>query len=299
MKKVVAVILALLLCAGLVGCGNTDTGGIKIVCSAFPQYDFLREITKDADVQLTLLLRPGQESHDYDPSSKDIAAIHAANMFVYVGGESDSWIDKTLETVDTESKSVLKLVDMVEPHAEHEGHDHGYDEHVWTSPVNVKTIVEVLCNTLCDTDPQNKTVYRTNADAYLEKLALLDTGFRSAAAAGTGKTIVVADRFPLLYFCEEYGLSYHAAFAGCAASTEPSSAQVATLIDTVKAENIPVVFKMEMSAGGVAQTIAESTGAKVRTFYSCHNLSKTDFEAGETYLSLMYKNLESIKEALG
>ncbi len=298
MKKLLCLVLAMLICLGLVGCSHTDADTVKIVCSAFPQYDFLREITKNTDVQLSLLLRPGQESHDYDPSSKDIAAIHAADMFVYIGGESDSWIDKTLETVNTENKAVLKLVDMVEPHQEHEGHDHGYDEHVWTAPQNAVTIANVLCEKLCALNAQNAAIYRKNLSLYLDKLFALDAAFENTVAEGNRKTIVVGDRFPLLYFCEEYGLSYHAAFAGCAASTEPSSADVAALIDTVNAENIPVVFKMEMSAGGVAATIAESTGAKVLTFYSCHNLSKTDFEAGETYLSLMYKNLESLKEAL-
>lgn len=298
MKKLLCIVLALLLCIGLGGCGSTDTATVKIVCSAFPQYDFLREITQGTDVALTLLLRPGQESHDYDPSSKDIAAIHAADMFVYVGGESDSWINKTLETVNTENKTVLKLLDMAEPHAEHDGHDHGYDEHVWTSPANAITIANALCENLCTLDAKNAAVYRKNLAAYADKLRALDADFKKTVQDGKRKTVVVGDRFPLLYFCEAYGLSYYAAFAGCAASTEPSSADVAALIATVKAENIPVVFKMEMSAGGVAHTIAESTGAKVLTFYSCHNLSKTDFEAGETYLSLMQKNVQALKEAL-
>lgn len=298
MKRIVAVLWAVLLCCSLVGCGSTNTGSVKIVCSAFPQYDFLREITKGADVQLTLLLRPGQESHDYDPSSKDIAAIHAADMFVYVGGESDSWIDKTLESVDTEHKTVLKLMDMVEPATEHEGHDHGYDEHVWTSPANAILIANALYEKASAIDPDNADLYRKNLSIYLDKLSALDTAFEQVVNEGNRDTIVVGDRFPLLYFCEEYGITYHAAFAGCAASTEPSSADVAALIQTVKAENIPVVFKMELSAGGVAETIAQSTGAKVLTFYSCHNLSKTDFEAGETYLSLMQKNLSALKEAL-
>jgi len=298
MKKLLALLLAALCCLSLAACGNPQTDTVNIVCSAFPQYDFLREITKGVDVNLTLLLKPGQESHDFDPSSKDIASIHTADMFVYVGGESDSWIDKTLETVNTENKTVLTLMDMVEPHEEHEGHDHGYDEHVWTSPANAIMIANELSEALCEIDEKNADTYRKNLSVYLDKLFALDTAFENAVKEGKRQTIVVADRFPLLYFCEEYGLAYHAAFAGCAASVEPASADVRALIDTVKAQNIPVIFKMELSAGGVAETIAESTGAKVATFYACHNLSKTDFENGETYLSLMQKNLTVLKEAL-
>ena len=300
MKKVCIVLLAALLCiCVLSGCADSSATGLQIVCSAFPQYDFLREITKGTDVSLKLLLKPGQESHDYDPSSKDIAAVHACDMFVYVGGESESWITKTLQSVDAENKTVLKLVDMVEAHAEHEGHDHAYDEHVWTSLNNASVIAKQLSDALVVLDPQNADTYRKNLSDFSNALGALRAEFDTVVQQSKRQTIVVGDRFPLLYFCEDLGLSYHAAFAGCAASTEPSSADVAALIDVVKRENIPVVFKMEMSAGGVAQTIAESTGANVRTFYSCHNLSKTDFENGETYLSLMRKNLVVLKEALG
>ncbi len=307
MKKMVAVLSAICLLLAFTGCSGdmTETDGIQIVCSAFPQYDFLREITKNTDVSLTLLLRPGQESHDYDPSSQDIAAVHSCDMFVYVGGESDSWIDKTLQSVDTTNKTVLKLMDMVEPLCEehdYEQHDHAheetYDEHVWTAPQNVIAIADKLLAALCALDAQNAEIYRANAAAYTARLRALDADFKDTVATAKRKTIVVADRFPLLYFTESYGLSYHAAFAGCAASVEPASADVQALIDTVKAESIPIVFQMELSAGQVAQTVKENTGCEVRTFYACHNLSKTDFENGETYLSLMQKNLITLKEAL-
>lgn len=309
MKKIVALLLSICLLFAFTGCGGNTAanGGIKIVCSVFPQYDFLREITKGTDVSLSLLLRPGQESHDYDPSSKDIASIHTCDMFVYVGGESDSWIDKTLQSVDVSDKTVLKLMDMVEPLCEQHDHDHDahnhahaetYDEHVWTSPANAIVIVDKLLHALCTLDEKNAEVYRTNAAGYTAKLQTLDTDFEQTVDTAARKTIVVADRFPLLYFVERYGLSHHAAFAGCATSVEPASADVYALIDTVKSEDIPVIFRMELSAGQVAETVKENTGCEIRTFYACHNLSKTDFENGETYLSLMQKNLTALREAL-
>lgn len=305
MKKMIAVLLTACFALSLAGCSGTPkNAGISIVCSVFPQYDFLREITKDTDAALTLLLRPGQESHDYDPSSQDIAAVHGCDMFVYVGGESDSWIDKTLQSVDVTDKTVLKLMDMVEPLCEHdhEAHDHTheetYDEHVWTAPKNAVVIVDRLLTALCAADPQNAEAYRANAAAYTAKLQALDADFEQTVAGAARKTIVVADRFPLLYFTDSYRLSYRAAFAGCAASVEPASADVQALIDAVKSQNIPVVFQMELSAGQVAQTVKENTDCEVRTFYACHNLSKTDFENGETYLSLMQKNVITLREAL-
>ncbi len=299
MRKCILIIAVLCLLFALTACTATPANDrLQIVCSVFPQYDFLREITRGANVELTLLLRAGQESHHYDPSSQDIAAVHNCDMFVYVGGESDSWIDKTLQSVDTAEKTVLKLVDMVEPHENHDGHDHGYDEHVWTSPANAVQIVQKLLDNLCALDPVNTDTYRANAAAYIAKLTQLDTDFQAVVNTAARRTIVVADRFPLLYFCERYGLTYHAAFAGCAAAVEPASADVQALIDTVNTENIPLIFQMELSAGGVAKTVEEHTGCKVATFYACHNLSKQDMENGETYLSLMQKNLITLKEAL-
>ncbi len=302
MKRIVTLLAALCLLLTFVGCNTApQSSGVKIVCSVFPQYDFLREITKGADVSLSLLLRPGQESHDFDPSSQDIAAVHNCDMFVYVGGESDSWIDKTLQTVDATDKTVLKLMDMVEPLCE-EAHEHAheetYDEHVWTAPKNAVIIVDKLLTALVAADAQNAELYRKNAAEYTAKLQALDANFEQVVKTAKRNTIVVADRFPLLHFVERYGLSYHAAFAGCATSVEPASADVQALIDTVKTENIPIIFQMELSAGQVAQTVQESTGCEIRTFYACHNLSKIDFQNGETYLSLMQKNLTTLKEAL-
>ncbi len=297
-KCILFVVVLCLLCTFAACTAAPANDGLQIVCSVFPQYDFLREITRGTDAELTLLLRAGQESHHYDPSSQDIAAVHNCDMFVYVGGESDSWIDKTLQSVDTADKTVLKLTDMVEPHENHDGHDHGYDEHVWTSPANAVEIVRVLLDNLCTLDPAGADTYRANATAYIAKLAQLDTDFQTVVNTAARRTIVVADRFPLLYFCERYGLTYRAAFTGCAASVEPASADVQALINTVKGENIPLVFQMELSAGGVAKTVSEHTGCAVATFYACHNLSKQDMENGETYLSLMQKNLITLKEAL-
>ncbi len=308
MKRILCLAVVLCLLCALSGCGvaATNPKTISIVCSVFPQYDFLREITKGADIELTLLLRPGQESHDFDPSSADIAAVHACDMFVYVGGESDHWIKKLLQSVDTADKTVLTLMDMVPPicaehHHEEHDHDHTeetYDEHVWTSPKNAITIVGELTDALCAADPEQADVYRKNAAAYTAQLQELHADFTALTDHAVRNTIVVADRFPLLYFTTHYGLNHHAAFAGCAASVEPAGADLQALIETVKREHIPVVFQMELSAGNVAETVREQTGCEIHTFYACHNLSKLDFSNGESYLSLMRKNLITLKEAL-
>lgn len=309
MKKILAAFFAAQLSfLSFSGCAAApaDNARLRIVCTVFPQYDFLRELTAGVDgVSLTLLLRAGQESHDYDPSSRDIAAIHTCDLFVSVGGESDHWVEEVLRSVDTAHKRIIYLLDTVTPlaeeHTEHDHHRHEeteYDEHVWTAPQNAIKICHALTEALCMLDSDNAARYLENNAVYTARLQALDDTLREVVKNGARREIVVADRFPFLYFCKAYGLSWHAAFAGCAASVEPSSVTVQHLIDTVKEQRLPLVFKCELSAGQVAQTVADNTGCDIVTLFACHNLSKTDFDNGETYLSLMYKNAAALREAL-
>ncbi|MDF2655405.1 MAG: transporter substrate-binding protein [Bacillota bacterium] len=173
-----------------------------------------------------------------------------------------------------------------------------YDEHVWTSPKNAVLITNGILEGLCAADQSNAEQYRSNAAAYIEELNKLDKTFQTLVDSAARKTIVFGDRFPFRYFADEYGLDYWAAFPGCSTETEPSAATVAFLTDKVKEEHIPVIFKIELSNGNIARSISEATGAKVLTLHSCHNLSRSDYENGETYLSLMKKNADALKEAL-
>ncbi len=308
MKKLTALLLAALmllsLCACAPGSDAADSGKVKIVTTIFPQYDFARSIAGDM-AELTMLLAPGEETHTYDPSPADIITIQSCDIFIYGGGESDSWINDVLSSIDAADMTIISMMEVCELlHEEHvseheHGHDeHPYDEHVWTSPMNSVKIVGAICDALCAGDPDNQEAYHFNAKAYIDKLIDLDASFREIISDCAKDTLIFGDRFPLLYFVEEYGLEYCAAFPGCASNTEPSASTVAELIDRVKADDIPIVFKIEMSNGQTAETIAEAGGARVETFYTCHTISRDDFENGETYLSLMEKNLDLVKEAL-
>lgn len=308
MRKFIALFLALIMVFSLCACtnseNNADGGKVKIVATIFPQYDFARQIAGDL-ADITMLLSPGEETHTYDPSPADIITIQNADIFIYGGGESDTWLEGVLDSIDTSKMTLISLMDvceLLETEEEHEHeHEHDempYDEHVWTSPINAMKIVEAIANALCAVDPDDAAAFRTNRDAYLDKLTALDLKFHEVIDSAPRSTLIFGDRFPLLYFAEEYGLDYCAAFPGCASNTEPSAATVAELIETVKSENIPIVFKIELSNGQVADSIAEASGARVETFYTCHTVSKDDFENGETYLSLMEKNIPLVKEAL-
>jgi zinc transport system substrate-binding protein len=289
-------------------------GKINVTVALFASYDFVREIAGDR-VNLALLLPPGAESHSFEPTPRDIIAIQNSDVFIYTGGESDVWVERILESMDTGKMAILSLmecVDVVEEEIveglEEEEEDPllalgielepEYDEHVWTSPVNAVLIVRAITDMLCEVDGENAAYYRQNSDEYTAKLNELDAAFREVVASAQRKTIVFGDRFPFRYFADAYGLSYYAAFPGCSTETEPSAATVAFLMDKIKNEGIPVVFHIELSNERMADAISEETGAKKLLLHACHNISKTDFEKGVSYLDLMNKNVENLKEAL-
>ena len=304
---------------------------ISVVATIFPQYDFVRQIAGD-DVELKMLLKPGEETHSYEPTPQDIIAIQNSDLFIYVGGENDAWVEDILESMPDNGRKTLKLVDCVdtveeehvegmkeerghdhdeddaeheEDEADHEEHGqedthsvHEIDEHVWTSPLNAIKIVEQIKEELCEIDPENASDYEENAEDYVAQLNELDQEFQDVVDHSKRRLMIFGDRFPFRYFAEAYGLDYYAAFSGCASDTEPSAATMAFLINKVQDENIKTVLKMELSNENIAKAIAEATNADVKEFYSCHNLTAEQFADGETYLSLMEKNVETLREVL-
>jgi len=306
MKKILFIVL--LIALTLIGCKQQtkpNSEKLSIVTTIFPPYDFAHAIVGDlADV--TMLLPPASESHSFEPTPQDIIALRNSDVFIYGGGESDEWVDKVLESMDTSDKKIVMMIDCVETVTEEivpgmeadEEEEPEIDEHVWTSPRNAKLILQAICNALCEADTKNAETYQQNTKTYLEALDDLDTKFRVAVGSATRKHIVFGDRFPFRYLADAYGLTYSAAFPGCSTETEASPRTIKLLIDKVKAEKIPVVFHIELSNMKMAETIAEASGAKVRLLHSCHNISRDDFLAGKGYLDFMNANVNALREAL-
>lgn len=296
---------------------------LDIVATIFPAYDFARAVAGDK-ANTHMLIKPGSEVHSYEPTPGDIQLINECDVFIYVGGESDSWLDNVLETIDNPDMQIVKMMDYAnnieeeyvegmqirdvghahshetgEDHnASHEEHHHEYDEHVWTSPKNALEIFKAITGAVIAKDPVNKDYYTRKSANYQSKLLFLDNDFSNVVKDSKRKVLVFGDRFPLLHFVKEYDLEYYAAYPGCAAESEPNAKTVAFLIEKVKQENIPVVFHMEMSNEKMADTICEATGAQKMMFSSCHNVTAEQFEAGVTYIDLMYDNLNALKKAL-
>lgn len=319
MRRLLSGLLALVLAASLTACGQPplpEDGKTQVVCTLFPYYDFARQIGGD-DVDVTLVVPAGRETHSFEPTPMDVIRISQADVFIYNGGESEQWVTDILDAAGEDIPCVLSMMDAAELHEEelvegmqsstsaHDHHDHDedgeeieYDEHIWTSPVTAMALCRAITDGLCQADPDHADSFRARLADYLAALEALDGTFREIVAEGSRNLLVFGDRFPLLYFCREYGLDYRAAFHGCAGDTEPSLATLKYLIDLVNEQHIPVVYTIELSSRKVAKAIAETTGAQVRTFHSCQTVSRAEFDAGVTYLQLMEANADVLREGL-
>ena len=322
-KRILALLLAAAVALPLCACApageEAEDGRLQVVCSLFPYYDFVREIG-GAYVSPRLLVAAGREAHSFEPTPMDVIRVSRADVFVYNGGEGEQWVDEILDSAGENIPTVLRMMDYAdtlteEPLAghddadhddadhDHADHDHDsddieYDEHIWTSPVQAMKLCRAICDALCAADPAHAAVYRSNLENYLGQLAELDVAFRQVCSEKKRSLLVFGDRFPLLYFCREYGLDYRAAFHGCSSDTEPSLYTLKFLIDRVNEQDIPVVYALELSSRKVADAIAETTGAKVETFYSCQTVSQADWAAGAGYVSLMRRNVAALREGI-
>ena len=306
--KMIFVIILFCCLFSLTGCiYKKSSEKLSIVATNFPCYDFARSIIKDSkSVNLKMLLKPGVESHDFEPTPQDIIDIKNSDIFIYVGGESDEWLEDILDDVDKKKTKVIKLLDLVDVSFEEyvEGMEEEYDdekeydEHVWTSLINTIKIIDKLKDEIIKIDSSNKIEYEKRASEYIDRLYKIDAEIRDIIDKSKRKEIIFGDRFPLLYFVKEYGLTYYAAFPGCSSETEASAKTISFLIDKVKDDKIPVVFHIELSSSKIAKTIANETGAKVLEFNSAHNISQEDFDDGKTYLDIMEDNVRALKIAL-
>lgn len=304
MKKIIALTLFVLCLSGF-ACAE----GLDVVATNFPCYDFARQVAGEM-AEVTMLIRPGTEVHAFEPSPSDILTIGDADLFVYVGGESDAWADDILESFDDRLRTV-RLMDHVslleeehyegDGHAHHHHHDHGelaLDEHIWTSPKNALQMLRAVEDALCAASPENEETFRVNANEYAAQIEALDAQLQHIVAEAKRHTLLVADRFPFLYMAHDYGLEYSAAFTSCASETEPSAKKLVELIENIRADEIPVVYTIEMSTGNIARTLAEETGAEIMELHSAQTVRQSEFDAGESYVSLMKKNLAAIEKGL-
>ncbi|MCR5754914.1 MAG: metal ABC transporter substrate-binding protein [Acetatifactor sp.] len=333
MKKIIALLLTAVLLTGcLSACGNTTSAGsfeddnsIQIVTTIFPEYDWVRELlgSKITDADITLLLDNGVDLHSYQPTAEDILKIAACDLFIYVGGESDEWVEDALLEATNKNMVVVNLLDALgdsvkpeeivegmesdEHEHEHDNdeHDHEeeieYDEHVWLSLKNAQVLCDVITDALIHVDPENSETYRQNLKTYQAELIQLDEEYQQAIDSASTQTLLFGDRFPFRYLVDDYQLSYYAAFAGCSAETEASFETVSFLSAKVDELKLPCVLTIEGADHKLAETIIQNTSGKNQKLLTLDSLQSTtsqDINEGVTYLTVMENNLNILKEAL-
>lgn len=330
MKKYISMILtAVMVLCGLSACGNDtaknssepSTAGnsqgkqLQIVTTIFPEYDWVKEILGDnaGNAEITMLLDSGVDLHNYQPTAEDILSISTCDLFIYVGGESDEWVEDALQEASNKDRKVLNLLDALGDNVKEEeviegmeeedegDEDTEYDEHVWLSLKNAQILCNAIVDALAEIDPDNAAAYQTNVNAYNKKLGQLDTEYQTAVDSAVQRTILFGDRFPFRYLVDDYGLSYYAAFSGCSAETEASFETITFLAGKVDELGLGVVMTIEKSDQKIANTVIENTQSmdqQVLAMDSMQSTTSKDVANGATYLSIMESNLSVLKEAL-
>ena len=319
-SKILGITLSSLLIPFCASCNSTSSGDkMSIVTTIFPEYDWVMNVLgeKKDNADVTLLLDNGIDLHSYQPTPKDIVTISKCDLFIYVGGESDEWVDDALKQAINKDMKVINLMETlgdavkeeeVIEGMEEEDHDHEeeeeeveYDEHVWLSIKNAEVIVKEIGKSLAAIDKDNAETYNANVTSYVNSLKELDKKYADAVKAGTKDTLLFADRFPFRYLVDDYNLKYYAAFVGCSAETEASFETIKFLAGKVDELGLNVILKIESSDGGIAKTVKEATTNKnqtIMTMDSLQSASTKEYKAGRNYLSVMEQNLTVLKDAI-
>lgn len=329
MKKLLSVVVAAFLAVGsLTACSSAGANGknkIKIVTTIFPEYDWVMNVLGEnpAGAEVTMLLDNGVDLHSFQPTATDIMKISSCDLFVYVGGESDDWVEDALKEATNKDMVVINLLDVLGDkvkeeeivegmQGEDEDHDHDhedhheegeieYDEHVWLSLRNAQVLVQRISDAMQKIDSANAATYKKNSDSYIESLKSLDNDYKAVVDAASNKTILFGDRFPFRYMVDDYGLTYFAAFSGCSAESEASFETITFLSKKVDELKLPVVLTIEGKDHRIAETIVQNTASKaqkIMTLDSMQSASTADYKDGTTYLSIMKANLSVLTEAL-
>lgn len=322
MKKYISFLLTLIITiTSFTGCGSKSfdfsSGKISVVCTIFPEYDWAKQVIGESDsIDLHLLTKDGVDLHSYQPSVEDIARISTCDIFIYVGGESDDWVEDVLKESLNPDIIAINLLEVLgdyakeeqdvndastHNHSTHEDDDIEYDEHIWLSIRNAELIVNEIKDKLILADETNKSLYTENADNYIKELSQLDEQYISVTQNAKRDTVLFADRFPFRYLFDDYDISYYAAFNGCSAETEASFETITFLADKVNTLNLDYVLLLEKSDDRIAKSIIQASNNKsvgILTLDSMQSAIVSESENQATYLSIMESNLKALETAL-
>lgn len=314
MKRILALLLSLVLVlSAMAGCSGTakNSGKYKIIATIFPVYDWVKNITKGAEnVEVSLLVQSGVDMHSFQPTAEDIVNISGCDMFIYVGGESDKWVDDALKTAVNKDQTPVNLLDSLgsaakveevvegmEAEEEEESEEAEYDEHVWLSLKNAQTLCKTISEKLSEKNSANKSVYEKNTETYLSSLNTLDGKYSEAVKSAKNDTLIFADRFPFRYLTDDYNLKYYAAFTGCSAESEASFKTLVFLADKLDSLQLNKLITIDGSDQKIAKAVIDTAKTKDVDILTLNSMQSAMGE-GDTFLSVMESNLGVLKEAL-
>ncbi len=279
---------------------QNDPDKLDIVVTVYPVYDFAKQIAGDK-ANVSMLLSPGVEIHDYEPTPQDVIKIQDSELFLYLGDKLEPWAGSVISGIDSKEniKDISYGIELYK--IEEDGHEHEeeeYDTHIWLDPLKAIQLVQNITDEICKKDPENAEYYKTNSKKYISELSQLDSEFEKVTKNTNGKILAFAGPFSYSYLMSRYDLKYISAYDSCGESSEPSIDKIMDVIEQIKKNNVKVIFYKEMSSGNIAKTVSEETGAEMLILHSLHSISKEELDDGESYLNIMYKNLENIKKAL-
>ncbi|MCQ2450761.1 MAG: metal ABC transporter substrate-binding protein [Clostridia bacterium] len=318
MKKIICLLLSALLTVGMFcGCGSKESGKLKIVTTIFPCYDWTREILGERadDVELTFLLNNGVDLHSFQPTSADLVKITGSDLFIYIGGESDEWVEdvintnkskniNTLNTMDVLKNNILEeetVEGMQEEHDAEEAEELEYDEHIWLSFDKASAICDEICKKLSKIDKQNSSIYEENTKKFKQKLSDISQKYKETVNSAQTKTLLFADRFPFRYLTEDLGIKYYAAFSGCSSESDATFKTITFLADKLKEEKLSSVIVLEGNNKKIAETVIKTSKLKNIKILELNSMQTATVKKGktnDTYLSIAENNLKILKEAL-
>lgn len=317
MKKILSIIVAASLAAGMfASCSTAEDASnekLQIVTTIFPEYDWVMNVLGDEadNADVTMLLDTGVDLHSFQPTADDIMKVATCDLFIYVGGESDEWVEDALAEAVNPDMVVINLLDvlgdtvveeeLVEGMEGEEEEEEAYDEHVWLSLRNAAVLAQYIADQLEEIDPEHADAYEANAAAYIDELNELDSEYEAAVAEGATDTLLFGDRFPFRYMTEDYGLNYYAAFIGCSAETEASFETIMFLAGKVDELGLSSVMAIEGTDHRIAETIIQNTAAhdqQILTLDSMQSVTAQDVNNGASYIGIMRSNLDVLRQAL-
>ncbi len=314
MKKMLCLLLCLCCLFPLFsGCAKRDEDKLQILCTVFPLYDWVKNIVGESEtVEVSFLITNGSDLHSYQPSAEDIIRISSADLFFYVGGSSDAWVEETLKTQASDDRIDVKMTEIpdirlremcIDSTAEHHGHDHGgVDEHLWLSLFNAKTAAAYVTERLSELDEENAETYRENFTAYASALDALDEEYAALVSEKDAPRMLCADRFPFVYLAEDYGISYICAFEGCSTDASASPETISRLATALNTYSLGCIVTTERPTAGLAESVRDASAAKnqqILSLQSMQSVTEKEVKDGADYLNMMKQNLETLRRILG